>query len=66
MYLQHRREAKESQQKKNGDAEKGQNNEEKNQNGVAVPPEQSQINSILGSQLLGIENAAFEMEKYKL
>lgn len=46
------------------DPEKGPN-DEKNQNGIAVQPEQSQ-NSILGSQFLGIENAAFEMEKYKL
>ncbi|KAI4458410.1 MFS transporter [Holotrichia oblita] len=63
MYIQHRRDAKEL--KTNSDPEKAQN-DEKTQNGVAVQPEQPQTNSILASQFLGIENAAFEMEKYKL
>lgn len=64
MYIQHRSEAKEQMLDVKNDPEKGPN-DEKNQNGIAVQPEQSQ-NSILGSQFLGIENAAFEMEKYKL
>lgn len=63
MYIQHRRDAKEL--RTNSDPEKAPN-DEKTQNGTAVQPEQLQTNSILGSQFLGIENAAFEMEKYKL
>nr|XP_022901640.1 proton-coupled folate transporter-like [Onthophagus taurus]XP_022901641.1 proton-coupled folate transporter-like [Onthophagus taurus] len=56
MYIQHKKEAKES--KINQDLEKSENKQE---NGVI-----SNEDGTLRSQFLGIENAAFEMEKYKL